>query len=642
MTRRLLVSYLTITAFVLLILEVPLALDVRAQHNAIASPPTSNATRACSQPASRARSPDASRTTSSNSPTSTRQTVGGRVVVDRPEGTSVADSGADTPQDFSNRPEFADVLRTGDRRIRYAATRTPSTRSLLYVAVPVASSGEVLGAVRITFPTTEIDARVRRYWLSLAALGGVVLLAVAGVGFVLARSVTGTGARSRTRRRQARRRRPRRSRATPTRDLPRCEPSPNGINEMAARLGVLVDAQRAFVADASHELRTPLTALRLQLENLQQSPQPEPRGPGRCDRRGHTLGAARRRAARARARPKATQPERVAVDVAAEARDRVEVWTALAEEQAVRLTIDAPRYRCTRAAVPGAVAQVLDNLLANAIDAAPPDIGDRRARRPERRHGRAARDRPRAGDVSDEARRRAFDRFWRGTGRGEPVVRDSDSRSSPSSRRRPAATRRCSRATSTVGSRRAFASSRRVPTGVLTSAPHAHRDLERQFAQGPDPARRGVPRLRRRRRAVPARDEAVGLRVPAVAVLDAGLRVGAPRPGTVERRRHPLACRYRRRDVDVRRRVRGSRTPATRACCSPRAAGSSARACTCPTADPSAPSSTNASSSGSACCATGSRRVDRPTIRSSCSATSTSLPKIATSGTRRRSSARPM
>jgi signal transduction histidine kinase len=48
------------------------------------------------------------------------------------------------------------------------------------------------------------------------------------------------------------------------------------INEMAARLGVLVDAQRAFVADASHELRTPLTALRLQLENLQQSPPPRP------------------------------------------------------------------------------------------------------------------------------------------------------------------------------------------------------------------------------------------------------------------------------------------------------------------------------------------------------------------------------
>ena len=44
---------------------------------------------------------------------------------------------------------------------------------------------------------------------------------------------------------------------------------------------------------------------------------------------------------------------------------------------------------------------------------------------------------------------------------------------------------------------------------ALTSAPHAHRDLERQLAEGPAPPRRGVPRLRRRRRAVPPGDEAL-------------------------------------------------------------------------------------------------------------------------------------
>ena len=40
------------------------------------------------------------------------------------------------------------------------------------------------------------------------------------------------------------------------------------INQMLARLGVAMEQQRRFVADAAHELRSPLTALSLQAENL--------------------------------------------------------------------------------------------------------------------------------------------------------------------------------------------------------------------------------------------------------------------------------------------------------------------------------------------------------------------------------------
>jgi signal transduction histidine kinase len=92
------------------------------------------------------------------------------------------------------------------------------------------------------------------------------------------------------------------------------------------------------------------------------------------------------------------------------------VWTALAEEQAIRLTIDAPRPMHART-VPGAVAQVLDNLLANALDAAPPGTAidvrvDRNDGMVELRvvdHGPG---------MSAEARERVFDRFWRGPGAG--------------------------------------------------------------------------------------------------------------------------------------------------------------------------------------------------------------------------------
>ena len=76
---------------------------------------------------------------------------------------------------------------------------------LLYVAVPVASGGTVLGAVRITYPTSALDQRITRYWLALAAIASIVLAAAALVGLLLARSIarplrrleSGRGARRR-------------------------------------------------------------------------------------------------------------------------------------------------------------------------------------------------------------------------------------------------------------------------------------------------------------------------------------------------------------------------------------------------------------------------------------------------------------
>ena len=44
------------------------------------------------------------------------------------------------------------------------------------------------------------------------------------------------------------------------------QPLTQALNDLLARLGGAINAQRAFVADAAHELRTPLTALRLQVQ----------------------------------------------------------------------------------------------------------------------------------------------------------------------------------------------------------------------------------------------------------------------------------------------------------------------------------------------------------------------------------------
>jgi signal transduction histidine kinase len=409
MTRRLLLSYLSITAFVLLILEIPLALTYEhSERDRLAA----DVERDARVLATRVEGTLAGRTQADMQQLADeyQQTVGGRVVIVDQDGQSVADSGATTPRDFSTRPELSEALATGDVA---SGTRHSDTldQSLLYVAVPVASSGQVLGAVRITFPTTELDARVRRYWLSLAALGGVVLVAVAGVGFVLARSVTGPvrdleqvadrlAAGDLT------------ARASVDTGPPEVRALADSVNDMAARLGVLVDAQRAFVANASHELRTPLTALRLQLENLQRSEEP---GAAQID------AAAVEVARLARlvdgllglARAEGARPEREVVDVATEARDRVDVWSPLAEEQGIRLMLDL-NGTALAPVVPDAVAQVLDNLLANAIEVAPSasevhvrvrTVGDH-----VELHVVDA-----GPGLTAEERDRAFDRFWRGT-----------------------------------------------------------------------------------------------------------------------------------------------------------------------------------------------------------------------------------
>jgi two-component system OmpR family sensor kinase len=55
----------------------------------------------------------------------------------------------------------------------------------------------------------------------------------------------------------------------PLKDMP-CELYPFivSINGLLARMRLMIDQQRRFIADAAHELRTPITALSLQAENL--------------------------------------------------------------------------------------------------------------------------------------------------------------------------------------------------------------------------------------------------------------------------------------------------------------------------------------------------------------------------------------
>jgi signal transduction histidine kinase len=296
----------------------------------------------------------------------------------------------------------------------------------VFVAVPVASGGEVHGAVRITFPTASLDARVRREWLQLAVLSAGVLGVVGVVGVVLARGVT----------------RPvRELEATARRvaagDLAARAPATSGpaelrrlaatFNTTAARLEELVGAQERFVADAAHQLRSPLTALRLRLENLvHQIPSPEvvkvEAAVAEVDRLSRIVDGLL-----LLARNEADHPRAEVVELTAAVVDRVDAWSDVAAERDVALRADVagPVWAL---APEGAVGQILDNLLANALDASPAGgvvvvsvsspVQGPELRVTDQGPGMAAED-----------RRRAFDRFWRGdssrpgSGLGLPIVR---------------------------------------------------------------------------------------------------------------------------------------------------------------------------------------------------------------------------
>lgn len=141
------------------------------------------------------------------------------------------------------------------------------------------------------------------------------------------------------------------------------------VNLMAERIGVLLDNQRAMISDVSHQLRTPLAALRLRLENLAAESPDDVRDDLTASldeiNRLNRLADGLLSVARAEQDPPAPEP----IDVAEVIGERIALWRDLAAERDVEL-VDASTA-LTVLAGPGQLEQVLDNLIANAIDAVP-------------------------------------------------------------------------------------------------------------------------------------------------------------------------------------------------------------------------------------------------------------------------------
>lgn len=363
MTRRLLLSYLSITVLVLLLLEVPLGIVYsRREHDRFAAAAALDAGVLASfyedvlehgTPAEAAPADSYARRT------------GARVVVVDDAGVSIVDTDDEVPRDFSSRPEIRTALdgrrSSGDRRSETLDA------DLFYSSVPVASGGVVHGAVRLTLDSHEVSERVSTVWWALAAAAAVVLSVVAGVGWVLARSVT----RPVRELRAAANRYAEgdlRPRPSPRSAPPELVELADSLGSMARRLDELLVEQRAFLADASHQLRTPLTSIRLRLENLQaRLPDADADEVAAITRETERLTAIVADLLRL---ARADEPaSRVAVDLGAITRDRVDTWQAVAEAEGVELVLHAEPGPMWVTTVAGTAEQVLDNLLDNAVRA---------------------------------------------------------------------------------------------------------------------------------------------------------------------------------------------------------------------------------------------------------------------------------
>jgi signal transduction histidine kinase len=215
-------------------------------------------------------------------------------------------------------------------------------------------------------------------------------------------------------------------------------PLVRALNDLLRRLSVALDAQRAFVADAAHELRSPLTALRLQIQLLDRTPDPQQHGAAKAQ-----LAAGIERASHlvdqlltlARSDPDASERPLVPTRLDEAAREAVAEMAPFADARGVDLGL-AGAEEVTLRGDPDALRVLIRNLADNAVRYTP--RGGRVDVRVQRREGEAVLEVADTGPGIPAAdRERVFARFYRrlggderGSGLGLAIVKAAAERHS--------------------------------------------------------------------------------------------------------------------------------------------------------------------------------------------------------------------
>lgn len=357
MTKRLVISMVTLVALVALALAIPFALTIRADQRAqfvggLERDALATATIMASQPFV-----DWQATADA-----TAERTGARVVVVDRERTLVADSDESGVDRTFDRPEISSALDG------YLASdvRNSSTlgTDLRYVAAPIIQNYSVVAAVRLSLSEDQVDSVVFTATLWLIAFFASVATVAAIVAWLLARSI----ARPVDQLTKVVESLPTdlSIRADETSGTKEVRSASVALNTTADRLEGLISRTQRVAADASHHLRSPLTGVRLRLEAISDlSTDPEivnnaESAISEVDRLAHRIDQI---LLLTRADSGTVEIQREELDAIVV--DRAEAASVIAQEHGVDIVVTT--QPCSVAVPTGTCARIIDELLGNAM-----------------------------------------------------------------------------------------------------------------------------------------------------------------------------------------------------------------------------------------------------------------------------------
>jgi signal transduction histidine kinase len=276
-----------------------------------------------------------------------------------PDG-SVLGSGAVIYEDQLVDPESFERAQRGESFERRVAGG-------IVIYSPVPRSNGTTAVVRVLVPDSQLTRGVARSWALLALLGAVLVALAVFVSDRIGRSVV-RSVRSVSEVALALGRGDLSARAEPT-GPPEVREVGQSLNALADRVDELIGTERAAAADLSHRLRTPVTALRAEVGLLVEG-EARSRIEAAVDDLSRTIDGIIR---------DAQQPVRAGIGIVSDlgevVRARSEFWRVLAEDQRRPLEVDLPAEHLltnvTASDLGAAVDALIDNVFSHTPDGTP-------------------------------------------------------------------------------------------------------------------------------------------------------------------------------------------------------------------------------------------------------------------------------